>query len=37
MGNVANRLTELRRKLTLEDFLLIIAIMYTWTTWCRCC
>ena len=26
---IVNRLAELRRKLTLEDFLLIVAIMYT--------
>ena len=29
MTDIVNRLTELRRKLTLEDFLMIVAIMYT--------
>ena len=29
MANIVNRIAELRRKLTLEDFLLIVAIMYT--------
>ena len=29
MNNFVNHLRELRRKLTLEDVLLIVAIMYT--------
>ena len=29
MDNIVKRLADLRRKLTLEDFLLIVAIMYT--------
>ena len=29
MDNFIKRLADLRRKLTLEDFLLIVAIMYT--------
>ena len=29
MDKIVKRLADLRRKLTLEDFLLIVAIMYT--------